>query len=120
MPRFEIYQLGKKIGTKDFRGAFYVIKEIDSDELRWEADEEGAASGGGVIHIWVQTLSTTGIVQRQISFVRPDWQLIIDGTAMEHKFYQYVDVTGKTVELQYNDYRFVCSLAQNGFTDPTG
>jgi hypothetical protein len=104
MPLFEIYRGGKAIASKEFENQFFIVNELDNDVLRWEADGESRSRKGGVIHIWVQSASTTP----QISFLRPDWRLTIDGVQLEPRFYEDIDVGGKTIELQYNDYCFVC------------
>lgn len=108
MPVVEIYKAGKRIGSKEFRAQFYIIEERERGRLRWESDEEqGLSKKGGVVEIWIITLSFIPVVKREISFVTPEWQLTIDGTAMERGFYHHVDVGGKVVELRYMDYRFV-------------
>ena len=109
MPTFEIYQAGQRVASKQFRGNFYIVKELDRT-LSWEADEEqGMSKRGGVFQIWVQTLSLVPL-KRQILFVRPDWKLSIDGVEMHQQYYEDVDVEGKTIELHHGDYKFVCSL----------
>lgn len=120
MPTVEIYRNGEKTASKEFRAQFFIIKEMDADRLRWEADEEqGLSKEGGEIHIWVQTVSFGSTVKRRILFVRPDWRLIVDGVSMEQKFYpDPVDVEGKTIELQYGDYSFICSFSST--TSPAG
>ena len=107
MPTIHIYQDGKKIESKEFRDQFYIIKNIDNDRLYWETGEEQRLSArGGVIHIWIQNASSCP----KISFVRTDWQLIIDGVALERNLYEQIDVSGKTIELRYRNYQFVCSF----------
>lgn len=114
MPVFEIYCSGKKIAEKRFRSNFYVVKELNEERLRWEADEEQRyQKKGGEIHIWIQTISTAPVARRQILFVRPDWQLCINGTTMEQKFYSEVDVEGKLIELRHSDYSFCCSFSNS-------
>jgi len=107
MPTIHIYQTRGKVASREFRNSFYIVKEIGKNKLFWEADEEQGSSGrGGKIHIWIQRASYAPL----ISFVRPDWRLIIDGIVMDQGLYTEVDVEGKTIELQYNDYRFVCAF----------
>lgn len=109
MPTFEIYQAGRRVASKQFRGNFYIVKELDNT-LSWEADEEqGRSKKGGAFQIWVQTLSLAP-PKRQILFVRPDWKLIIDGVEMDQQYYEAVDVEGKTIELHHGDYGFVCTF----------
>jgi hypothetical protein len=47
---------------------------------------------------------------RMIAFASPDWQLSIDGIQLQKGLYDHVYVAGRTVELHYEDYRFVCSF----------
>jgi hypothetical protein len=110
MPMVEIYRSGEKMASKEFVAQFFIIKEADSDTLRWEADKEvGKLKRGGTFHIWIQTIDYE-TPRQEILFVRPDWRLIIDGIAMEQKLYSEVDVGGRTIELQYGDYSFICSF----------
>lgn len=111
MPIVDIYRSGTRIASKEFVAQFLIIHEEDTDILRWEADKEvGKSKQGGIFHVWIQTTSLEP-PKREILFVRPDWRLIIDGVSMEQKFYpDPVDVEGKTIELQYKDYSFVCSF----------
>lgn len=107
MPVFEIRYQGENIASKVFRSNFYVVKFLEKDDLYWEADEEQALSKkGGEIHIWVQNASKSPL----ISFVRPDWQLIVDGVSFERNFHTEIDVDGRTVELQYGEYCFLCAF----------
>jgi hypothetical protein len=111
MPIVEIYKAGKRIGSKEFRAQFYIIEERERGKLRWESDEEqGLSKKGGVVEIWIITRTCDSVTKQEIAFVKPEWQLTIDGTAMERGFYHHVDVGGKVVELQYMDYRFVIPL----------
>lgn len=107
MPTVHVYLAGKRIVSKEFCSNFYVIKDLARNELFWEADDEqGSSIRAGEIHVWIQRAS----LAPQISFVRPDWQLVMDGVVMDQAFYTEVDVEGKTIELKHNDYRFVCSF----------
>jgi len=109
MPEVDIYYNGKKIETKQFSRSFYIIKELGSERLYWETGQEQRSSQeGGEIHIWIQTVSSSPRVRRRIIFVRPDWQLVVDGTIMEKRFYTELEVEGRAIELRYNNYCFIC------------
>jgi hypothetical protein len=102
-----IYRAGRKIVSKEFQNKFWISKEITGDELFWEADEEQHLPKGGIFQIWILGASSTPM----IAFVAPDWQVIIDGVALEQGPYDdHIGINGKTVELRHNDYRFVCSF----------
>lgn len=106
MNTIDIYLADKRIESKNFIGNFYIIKDSGTDELFWKADgEQDPLSRTGEFQIWIQRANTAPL----ISFVRPDWQLILDGIVMEQVFYSEVDIAGKVVELKYDNYRFVCS-----------
>jgi len=107
MLTFNIYKNKEKIASKSFKNHFYICRRIDTDELFWETDEEQSSSKeGGIIHIWIMSAQRSP----KISFVRADWKMIVDGVEFKQDFYTEVDVQGKTVELQYKDYQFVCSF----------
>jgi hypothetical protein len=105
----DIYWARKKIAFKNFIGNFYIVKDLETNELFWEADQEQRypSTRIGEFQIWIQQANSAP----QISFVRPDWQLVIEGIVMERAFYTEVDIAEKTVELKHEDYRFVCSCS---------
>jgi hypothetical protein len=107
MPTMHIYQSGSKIASKEFYNDFRIVQEIGKDKLFWKADEEQSSTAkGGEIHIWIKRATYAPL----ILLVRPDWKLSVDGVAMGQRAYAEVDVEGKTIELHYGDYRFVCSF----------
>lgn len=111
MPEFDVYRAGRKIASKSFRKSFYIVKELGVDVLRWEADEEqNSPQQGGIIHVWVQLVSLAPVARYQISFVRSDWQLIMDGMSKERRFYPKIEIETGVIELRHNDYNFVCSF----------
>lgn len=116
MPVMQIRRADKLIESKSFHNSFYIILRSGST-LVWQSDEEqGRDKQGGVFHIWIQS----GSVNPRLSFVRPDWQFALDGTLMPQGFYEDVPLSGRAVELLYQDYRFVCAfegLPQNEIAD---
>ena len=107
MPTMHVYRAGRTIASKKFQNNFWISKEITGDELFWEADGEQHLPKGGVFQVWILGASSAP----KITFVAPDWQVIIDGVALEQGPYDdHIGINGKTVELQHNDYRFVCSF----------
>ncbi len=110
-----IYQAGRKVASKEFQNKFFITKEVDGDMLFWEADEEQDSSiKGGVFQVWILGASTTPM----IAFASPDWRLIIDSIMLEQGLYDHIDVAGRTVELHYGDYRFVCSFPATADQSP--
>jgi hypothetical protein len=108
MSIIDIYHQGRKIESKSFQNeSFYIVKDLDG-VLYWETDREQAKNKrGGVIEIWIQTGYT-------LSFVKPDWQLTVDGVQLPQKFHDTVNVTGKQIRLQHEDYEFVCQFPEAG------
>lgn len=117
MPIVHIYRAEIRICSQWFRDRFYIIRELNRDELRWEADEEqGTSQKGGEIHIWIQGATSAP----KISFVRPDWHLAIDSVDFEAGFYEDIDIGGKTVELRYGLYTFRCQFPLADAGPPRG
>ena len=108
MPVMYIYQASEKIAAKKFENFFYIVKEIGRDKLFWKVDHEPSLpKRGGETQIWIMGASAGA----QIAYILPSWQLIIDGTVLERGFYHYhIYVERREVELQYQDYRFICSF----------
>jgi hypothetical protein len=107
MPRIHIYQGGREITSEEFQNKFFIIKTVSGDNLFWEADgKRDTSQKGGEFQIWILGASSTPM----IAFASPDWQLIIDGTQLEKGLYDHIPVAGRTVELHYGDYRFICSF----------
>ena len=106
MPTMHIYRAGRKIASKEFQNRFDISKEIRGDELFWEADEEQHLPKGGIFQIWLWGASSTPM----IAFVAPGWQVILNGVTLERRLCDdHIWINGNTaVELQHNDYRFVC------------
>ena len=107
----EIYQHGTKIDTKSFTRDFVIVMDQKGDKLRWEIDGEPASKQGGSILVWVKIAMRPA----EIHFIPPGWELIIDGKTIIDKNYQGRDrfdreVNGKIIEIQHNEYKFVCSL----------
>lgn len=106
MPVMQIQRTNKLVESKPFRASFYISLGLDG-KLIWESDEEqGRSKQGGVFHIWIQSASSAP----KISFVRPDWRFALDGNAMPQGFYVDVPLSGRTLELLYEDYCFVCTF----------
>lgn len=105
-----IYKAGRRIDLTEFVGQFYIGRNKEGG-LYWSADNEQLSLGGGEIQIWIIGGGTT---EREIKSVGPDWQLTIDGIVMDRGIYFDVYVSGKTIELEYSDYRFVCSFPPFG------
>lgn len=101
------YQGGKEVETRDFWGQFCILLTGEG-ELHWLADNDQAPPGGGQTCIWI---IGGGTAEREIKSVGPDWLLTIDGVAMDRGIYLDVYVSGKTVELERDNYRFVFSFA---------
>ncbi len=97
----EIYRNNKKIESKEFRGHFYILKDL-TGHICWTSDDE---KGGNEILIWIRS-------DYSVPFIRPDWQLIIDGIPLPKKFHTTVELSGKHVNFQYSDYEFVCHFPQ--------
>ncbi|MBI1879536.1 MAG: hypothetical protein HYR94_15175 [Chloroflexi bacterium] len=103
MPIMHIYQAGRKIGLEEFQHSFLIIKK--DDELFWGEDKElNLRNLEGSILIWIRSVS----VAPELAFLLLDWRLILDGTEVSQNQHGPIDIEGKTVDLQYNDYRFVC------------
>jgi hypothetical protein len=116
VPTMDIYQAGRKVGSKEFQNKFFITKEVDGGRLFWEADEEQDSSKkGGVFQVWILGASFTPM----IAFASPDWRLVIDGIILEQGLYDHIDVAGRTVELHYGDYRFVCSFPATADQSPS-
>jgi hypothetical protein len=112
--QIDIYENDRKIETKNFESHFYIIK--DELGLHWETGKEQYERTElvrnnkeliknfrcGTFQIWIRA--------NEIAFVLPDWQLTLDGKVMERGFYTDVNVSGKSVELKYSSYRFVCTF----------
>lgn len=97
----EIYRDGKLLSKEYFLSLFLFIDNDNSQEMTWETDVS-PKKGAGVIIIWVQSAE----VNPNISFVRPDCELSIDGILYERKFYTDVsDIKQKRVEISYKNYR---------------
>jgi hypothetical protein len=105
-----IYQSGKEIEAREFWGQFYIVRNKEG-ELHWLADNDQAPPSGGGACIWI---IGGGTAEREIKSVGPDWQLTINGVVMERGIYFDVYVSGKTVELEHGEYRFVCSFPPFG------
>jgi hypothetical protein len=102
----DIYLAEEKIASENFTGNFYIIKDLKTNKLFWKADSEQYPSNDtGMFQIWIQRANRAA----SISFILPDWQLAIDGVSLEQSFYSDVNISGRIVELKYNNYRFVCS-----------
>jgi hypothetical protein len=106
MPVMQIQRADKLIESKPFRNSFYIILRLDGT-LTWESDDEqGRDKQGGVFHIWIQS----GSFNPNLSFVRPDWRFTLDGNLMPQGFYEGVPLSGRVVELLYQDYHFLCAF----------
>ena len=117
MPIIHIYRSNIKTTSKEFKNNFLIRRIIDTDELYWIADDEPVPNKGpSGLQIWIRGASVGG----EIHYVLWDWQLTIDGIAMEPGFYnKTLHVGGRTIELQYRDYRFVCAFPANKDKPPT-
>ena len=102
MPIFTIFRNGKKIGLKNFYYHFYILRDLSTNEISWKADDEEDTAE---ILIWIQTNYT-------VHFVRPDWQLIVDGVQLPKQAYQALSLSGKCVSFQYCEYEFVCHFPE--------
>jgi hypothetical protein len=96
---------------------FYIRRIVPTDELYWIADNEPVpCKGPSGLQVWIRGASIGG----EIHYVLPDWQLSVDGIVLPRGFYGVtIYVGGRNVELQYNDYRFVCSFPANKDRPPT-
>ncbi len=95
----EIYQKGKLLANEHFTDHFLLL-ENSAEGMVWTIDDE-VSKEGGVIMVWVHSASANPLIH----FVRPDWELTIDGNVQEQKFYTDVsDLKQKTVELSYEEY----------------
>ena len=83
----------------------FCVVEAPNGELFWHGTE--AINRPGVIKVWLYAANSI----LKWRFILPDWQLIIDDTWMEKKFYEdledLMELKGKVVELRYKVYRFV-------------
>jgi hypothetical protein len=108
----QIHQNGKKIKVKKFLYRFSIIETTDG-QILWETDlEPFDYAGGGTLLIWIKCTSSP-----TISFVSPQWQLTVDGVPFVRDSYLEIDVTGKEVSLQYQDYEFICHFSEIGIAE---
>jgi hypothetical protein len=99
-----IYQAGKKIEEKEFRNDFSIIR-IDNDLFWGEDSELHSRNLSGEVLIWFRRMSYVP----ELAFVLPEWKLILDGIEISDPGI-LINIEGKTAELQYKDYRFVCNI----------
>ena len=100
-PEFKIYKEDHEVFHTTIHQEFY-IAQAPIGELFWH--EITDVKRPGVLKIWLKIINKT----TKLSFVLPDWQLIINGVEMEKNFYEDIeDLEGKEVELRYKEYRFV-------------
>jgi hypothetical protein len=100
MPTMDVFQNSAFVETTTFQRQLMIL-ELD-DNLHWETDDELRQKGGGVIQIWAPREAEGYFIR----FVLPTWTLIIDGVACESKLYEDVSLSGRRVELEFQDYRF--------------
>jgi hypothetical protein len=108
MPTMHIYRAKRKITSKEFQDFFYILRDIEKDELFWKVDkEQSPIEGPREIQIWISGASSGA----DIAYLLPNWQLIIDGVKLKKGYYRgHINVGGRDVELQCSDYRFICSF----------
>jgi hypothetical protein len=111
MPTMRVYQNGVEIESKEFHFQLRICRATyERHRLFWEADYE-EAEPGGEIAIWIRRFERKSAGERfDIGAILPTWRLTIDGVPQEQQLYSELEVTGKEIELQYGDYRFVCSF----------
>ncbi len=111
MPTMRIYKNNTEIESIEFRLNFEILQASYSQRLFWQADYTQVEEGGG-IRIWIKAFGRPTDKSKNrgyiISFVLPEWRLLIDGVLQEQRLYDDMEVTGKEIELDYNEYRFVC------------
>src|SRR4030095_15614055 len=97
----------KKISHEIIKLEYYIV-ETSLGELFW-FEKEPDPPRGGSLRIWLQNrIQPNGQDSFLLCYVLPSWQLIIDGVWLEKKFYEAIDnLSGKTLELRYEEYRFV-------------
>jgi hypothetical protein len=96
-----IYKEEQEVFHLPIRQEFYIV-EAPTGELFWHENTD--VKRPGVLKIWLKIMNKSA----KLSFVLPDWQLIINGRKLEKSFYEDVEnLEGKEVELQYKEYRFV-------------
>ncbi|NJN99957.1 MAG: hypothetical protein HC875_40550 [Anaerolineales bacterium] len=129
MPTMYIFQFGSEIAMKKFQHTFLVFKERDG-RLAWRADAEEEKSyiktgikergkklfwqlrnvgklAKPVVGVQIQ-IQNVSIVP-QLLFVPWEWQLSINNIPYKGpRVGLPIDIEGKTIELQCNEYRFVC------------
>ncbi len=81
-----------------------MILEDSEGNLRWEADDDLRGKGIGIIRIWALREFESNY---SIRFVLPTWTLIIDGVVYERKLYEDINLDGRRVELDFQEYRFI-------------
>jgi hypothetical protein len=103
---------------KEFRAGFYIIRNTESNNLYWKADDDHCyhltqdysihTTGGGTeLEIWIIGGSST---RPLIQGLPSHWKLSIDGREMEHRDYDRFAVPGRTISLQYQKCRFECTF----------
>lgn len=107
MPTMHIYQAGRKVESREFLEQFTILREISSDDkLFWVIEREPKLGEGA----FVITIRKKSQAKYEIDSIPTDWQLTLDDTVMAPGVYFDVNVSGRLVELEHGDYRFVCSF----------
>jgi hypothetical protein len=107
MTTITVYKADNKISHENIKQEYYIVESLLGDLLWFEKEPDPPRSGA--IKIWLQNrIKSTGQDSFLLCYVLPSWQVIIDGVWMEKKFYEDITkLSGKTLELRYEEYRFV-------------
>ena len=107
MPLVDIFRLGTKIDSAQFRSGFMVV-QLEDGELVWKADRETAAKESGRIVIWFRCTHPP-----QVHFVPPGWTLVVDGNTVVNESTRDpearldIPIKGRIAELHHGDLSFV-------------
>ena len=102
MPLIHISLGEEHLISASFSRQLMILK--GDNDVFWQIDGKTKGSRTGEIHIWIRS-ELNGIYQ--LVFVRPDWQLVIDGNPFEPSFYENIALNNHMITLFYNQYRFV-------------
>jgi hypothetical protein len=102
MPEMQVFKGVEIIETTQYSRAFLILEDVDSGEIYWQPDSR-STNRKGICHIWIQNRSG----QYVVSDVPSAWVLTINGVQQAQELYYDIVLNDRTVELRYDDWRFV-------------